>query len=258
MTMENISKETLSAFVDGELSPDEMDRVAAHLETHPEDHAYVQDLILSNALLARAFDAPMEQPIPERLRAVASGERANADHAPSGQSSVIAFPRRFARYAAPAGLALAASLAAVLFLGGRDAAPTLSIAEGLLVVDGPLHAALETRPSGAAETAADGARFIPSATFADAAGRHCREVEAVAPGAARARVVEALIACREDGGVWRVAAAVAEHPAHKQGEGFVPASGGAASGIGAALDALGAGMALDPDAEAALIARGWN
>ena len=117
MTMENISKETLSAFVDGELSPDEMDRVAAHLETHPEDHAYVQDLILSNALLARAFDAPMEQPIPERLRAVASGERANAGHAPSGQSRVIAFPRRFARYAAPAGLALAASLAAVLLVG---------------------------------------------------------------------------------------------------------------------------------------------
>jgi len=254
--MDRISKETLAAFVDGELTDKEMERVAAHLETCAEDRAHVEELILSNALLARAFDAPMEEPAPDRLRAAIMGEAAPG--AGDAGATVIPFARRARRWAAPAGLALAASVAAVLFLGGRDAAPTLSIAEGLLVVDGPLHAALETRPSGAAETAADGARFIPSATFADAAGRHCREVEAVAPGAARARVVEALIACREDGGVWRVAAAVAEHPAHKQGEGFVPASGGAASGIGAALDALGAGMALDPDAEAALIARGWN
>lgn len=254
--MDRISKETLAAFADGELAAEEMERVAAHLDACPEDRAIVEEIVLSNALLARAFDAPMEEPLPERLRAAIEG-RAAAESAGAG-ATVIAFPRRARRWAAPAGLALAASLAAVAFLGGRDAAPTLAIAEGLLVVDGPLHAALETRPSGAAATAADGVRFVPSATFADAAGRYCREVEAVAPDAARARVVEALIACREEAGVWRVAAAVAEHTAQPQGEGFAPASGGETSGIGAALDALGAGMALDPDAEAALIARGWR
>ncbi len=255
--MEHVSKETLAAFADGELSPEEMDRVAAHLEEHPDDMAYVEDLMATNALLTQAFSAPMDEPVLERLRATIMGEAAAPAAAPAA-GNVIAFPRRFTRFAAPAGLALAASLAAVLFLGGRDAAPTLSIAEGLLVVDGTLHAALETRPSGVAETAEDGVRFVPTATFADATGRYCREVEAMAPGAARARVAEALIACREQTGAWRVAAAVAERPAHAQGEGFVPASGEHDGGIGAALDALGAGMALDPDAEAALIAQGWR
>jgi hypothetical protein len=244
-----VDDETLAAYVDGELSPEKAAAVAMLLADDPEARRRLDALFETSRLLAAAYEAPMTEPVPERLRALVEG-RPDRAAAPEG-ARVIAFPRR-ARLPAAIGLALAASVALVFGLRMPDEAP-FHVTAGPAAADGPLHAALEAAASGDSVAAPGGVALTPVGTYATAGGGVCREFEAVSAGG-----VERGLACRH-GGLWRVEAVVAEAaPAAAGGDGFAPASGPAAGAFDAALDRLGLGMALDAGAEAALRARGWR
>ena len=236
-----MDKSRLAAFVDGALTPEEAAAVVMHLADHPEDQAYVDDLMAANTALARAFARPMTEPVPEAIRAAIDGVP---------QAQVLPFrPRRAAL--AFGGLALAASAVLALVLVPEPAPQGLVL--GPVASGSALHDHLQRLPSGQTVDLADGAELTILATLPTRSGP-CREVEVIDRVAGR---LDLLLACKPGSG-WQVEVALAEPlPEGVEDEGFVPAGGMETAGLTPWLDQREAGMALDAAAEAALIARGW-
>lgn len=234
----------LAAFVDGELSPEDAAAVVMHLADHPADQAYVDDLFAANAALAQAFSAPLTEPLPPALQAALG-----ADPAPA---PVIPFRPRLRPAMTAGGLALAASLVAALVLF-RPTAPS-PLALGPVAAGSPLAQALDTRPSGTAVTEAASRDLMILSTLPTDTGP-CREVEVIDRSAAQ---IELALACHDQATGWRVEVVLKEPlPAAAEQENFVTAQGAAAQGLSPYLDQRGAGLALSPEAEADLIAKGW-
>ncbi|MEM9812105.1 MAG: hypothetical protein AAF913_05495 [Pseudomonadota bacterium] len=239
--------EEIAAYVDGSIDdPALAARLGKAIETDPALSRRVEAIKSANALLRRAFDDPMAEPIPTAIEAALMAE--------PGRVAVL--PRRRAPFWAPA--AMAASLALCLGLGGgwylatEHPAPTGQIVLGASGTSDALAQALETLPTGTASPAG----IRPILTFRDGAGRACREFETVAQSGA-GEVIG--IACRLPDGLWsvQVAAAVTE-PTGQPNGGFTPASAMAGDVLSAVLDALEAGPALRPSEEMALIQTGWR
>jgi hypothetical protein len=252
------TQDEIAAFINGRLHGADAERIAMALEQDPAAQAAAERLAAgapphpADALLRDAFAAPMEETVPARLAAAVLAE----------PGKVASLPRRggggarraWAPAAMAAGVALALGFGAGFSLRGpADPAPQ-AVAEATLSVGpaaGAALAAFETAASGAER---DGLRL--AASFRDAAGRACREFEALDAGGLPAA---AGVACREGGG-WRVLAmaAVAAASVAPADGGYAPAGGDGADALGAMLDALGAGPALSPEEEAAMIAGGWR
>lgn len=232
-------------FLAGRLSGADADRIEAAIESDPA--AQSAALALGpvtgalDATLREAFAAPLGEPVPAALLASVLGE----------PGRVRAMPRRRAPWV-PA--AIAASLALAVGLGSGwglgQLAPQMPATPGI----GPAHkavaAAFDHLPSGGSA-----AGVGIAATFRDGTGRLCREFETLDAGNA---VTGAGVACRTADG-WRILM-LAAGP-----EGGGPSSGGFATAGGRELDpvsdyltAIGAGEALAPEAEQALIDRGWR
>ena len=234
----------LAAFVDGELSPEEAAAVVMHLADHPADQAYVDDLFAANAALSAAFAAPLSEPMPPALRAALQGEPAPAQ--------IIPFRPRMRPALWAGGAALAASLVAALVLF-RPAQPP-SLALGPVAAGSPLQQALDTLPSGTPSPETASRELMILATLPTDTGP-CREVEVIDRRAAQ---IELALACRDQGTGWTVEVVLKEPlPTADGQDGFVTAEGAAAQGLSPYLDQRGAGLALSPEAEAALIAKGW-
>lgn len=247
-------RETLDAFVDGALAPEEAARVVLRLADCPRDQAYVDALMETNALLASAYAGPLHQPLPERLRATifapaAGGTARRSAARPSGWR-IAAAPR----HAVWGALAASCAAAGAVFL---TLAPRHEA--GGVGPDPSLVAALETGPSGAMAEVGDGAELMLIATFVDRDGRPCREYEIL--DLAGGALTEGL-ACRAPTGGWTTEVSVASRIAvpAAAGEGYVPASGADAGdeALDATLDRLGVGMSLPAAEEAALISAGWT
>jgi hypothetical protein len=149
------------------------------------------------------------------------------------------------RYAAPVGLALAATVVGLAIgFGWRGAidAPAANSASGLALSD-KLHEALDRNGSGQPR---DGVTVL--FTFRREDGVPCRQFD-VADGAVSAEGV----ACRSAGKRWQVSA-WREKP--RATEGYRTA-GGDESPIEAMVDAIDATGPLSPTEETALIAKGW-
>lgn len=239
--------DTLAAFVDGELSPEQAARVVMHLADHPQDQAYVDELMAANVALARAFAAPLAEPVPAAIHAAIMGASANVvPLRPRGWRATV----RPVTYAA---LAVAAALAMVAVLPPLTSNATEGLAIGPVASGGALDAALTTLASGTPLALEGGAEVMILATLPTPTG-HCREVELLHTTANR---LELGIACRSDEGPWTVEAMLSETLASSGADGFVPASGAEAQSLQFALDRLGAGETLPPEVEADLLAKGW-
>lgn len=256
-----IDRGRLDAFVDGALSPEEAARVVMHLADTPAAQAHVDAVMALNALLTEAYDAPMSERIPETIRAVFERHEARRSGA---TGTVVAF-RRAARQGLPyLGGAIAAG---VLFALGVTIWPNTQ--PGALQIAGPvasgttLYEALETRHSGLAIPGERGTEIAVIASFLDRDQRPCREFEVVqrTEGTATRGV-----ACRERTRDWTVAFSTtrplvpippAQSTASDEGA-YLPAAGVTDAAVSGALDALGAGISLDPAQEEVLIANEWQ
>jgi Putative zinc-finger len=257
-----ITSDQLAAFADGELSPEEAAEVVMHLADHPEDQALVDEIMAANAALARAFAAPMSEPVPEKLRALILGHGAETGNpvttAPDGADTnvpsarILPFRRRFG---ALGGLALAASVAGLaLFLPQSPLRQTPAVAvlePGPLVPGSELHRAVAGQPNGQG-IGLQGSELILLSSL-PITGGHCREAELINRDSA---VLTMALICHR-GEDWVVEVALSEPLPDAAATGFVPAGGVETGALDLWLDRMGAGMALSPEEEAEAIAKGW-
>src|SRR3954453_6509485 len=111
--MQKHSDEALVAYLDGELDPAERHHVEAWLDADPAVRDRLSALAQSADLVRRAYVDIVNEPVPERLLAVARGESA-IPH-PSASAEILALPPRRAVRPRPGrrqyiGLAAAAAL----------------------------------------------------------------------------------------------------------------------------------------------------
>lgn len=161
-------------------------------------------------------------------------------------------PFRPRRKVAFAGLALAASVALAAMLLPRKADLELSVGR---VVDGSdLHGLLRTLPSGKTAELGNGRELTILSTLPTETG-HWREVEVIDRSASR---LDLALACQVND-VWQIEVALSGAlPEAVSEQGYGPADGMESEAPGQWLDRLVAGLALDPQTEAALMARGWT
>jgi hypothetical protein len=251
------TEDEIAAFMAGRLDGADADRVALALESDPAAQAAAERLAESaaphpvDAALRAAFTAPMAEPVPARLAAAVLAEPGKVASLPRRVGG--ARPKAWAPVAMAAGVALALGFGAGFSLRGPEPEAAQQTVATLSVgaASGAALAAFETAASGAER---DG--LVLAASFRDGAGRPCREFETLGADGLPAA---AGVACREGAG-WRVLAmAAVAAPEAGPGDGaYAPAGGEGADALGALLDALGAGPALSPQEEAALIAGGWR
>lgn len=237
-----ITDETLSAYLDGELGPDEALKVEAALKADPALVLRLRTLEAATRRFADAVRAGDAAPMPAGVEALLKPKADN----------VVQFrraKRETPKWLVPA--AIAATLAAIVFAGG-DLGRTPGVDEDAFVVAaGPvdprsaLHRALDKTPSAEAFSTKR-ATVRPVATFRIADGGLCREF--LASGASNVRAV----ACRNDR-QWTVKIAAEETA---PGGDYRPASG-PASAINAFVDSAIVGDPLGAENERALIASGW-
>ncbi len=237
------TEEKIAALVDGSIeNEDEAAALRRIVETDPEARAYAEAIRQSNQLVREAFDVPADEPMPAGIQAAIFGE--------PGKVEVLR-PRLsgWVPTAIAAGLALAIGLAAGQYLSGTEQRAIVALGDA--PVDGALHAALETLPSGAVSDQG----VQPMLSFQDRAGRPCREFEVIG---GLPEELEFGIACRNAAGRWHVEIVVAAPEAEPGPQGFAPASGPGADALNAMLDALGAGPALSPEEESSLLEKAWQ
>lgn len=268
-----VNEETMIAYLDGELSTEEMDRITGLVASLPGLAAKLEALRASDTRLAEQFAAVDQKPIrQDTLDLIKNFGAGNAPTPSIDETNIVTFKPRNRVVAAIAaniswGQAIAASIALFVGIGAgmQLTAPqngdtstyvTLQTA-GLITPASPLYNVLENTPSlttatlaGANDTAA-----TPVMSFRAKEGTYCREFTVIS-GPAHSRNV----ACRANNG-WLIKIAVATAGAGlaaPTGDGFVPASSAEDALMDNVILDLMVGDALDGALEKTLIDRGWN
>jgi anti-sigma factor RsiW len=233
--------DTLMAYANGGLTPDERRRIERFLEGDSEVRRLIETF--------RRTQAPA--PTPSKAR----GFKGAAGIAPpppaAGRSN--------------RGTALAVSLVVIAALGlgafllGQDeesqTAVESPIAPGRLSSIDALSATLTRLASGTPGMAGDRALAVLT-TFRDARRRPCREFEVSDTSPTASHII--AVACQDGGAWWIEGSAWLVAGGSNSSAGFAPSSSGRADPLAGLLKQLGAGVALEPEEEAALIARNWQ
>jgi hypothetical protein len=238
--------ETLVAYANGALTPAEARRIERFLEGNSEARRLIEDYRRTLTVARTPSKAPRRKVPPRHL----TGDAIK----PPGSAGVerIAPPPRMARWFT-GGIALAALLIILAglgigaFLPGREEESPLAL--GRLSAIDALSPALTKLASGSAGMAGDRAVTV-LATFRDAKRRPCRHFEMSETSPTAARIV--AVACL-DGGGWRI-----EGAAWLDAGGVALANAEGADPLSGPLRRLGAGAALAPEEEDALIAGNWQ
>lgn len=254
--MTGLSDETLLAYADGVLEPEEAATVERQLAEDPDAQARLEALRESGRLAQLAFPEPREDGKEDPLAKLLLGEEETAEPDPK----VVAFPkgrdklRGFSAWALPlaASLALAVGLAAGLAwdrVAGSGGTSGNLLAAGPVASDSLLHRALDGSASYDALEDAKGS-VTPLLSFRDARGHFCREYQAVDAGKAVAG-----LACKSDGS-WLATAVVAFPDA--SGSDYTTASGPAAELLSSLLQQEMQGEPLTPEEERQAIGNAWQ
>jgi Putative zinc-finger len=246
-----IDRERLAAFADGELSPEDAAAVVMHLADHPEDQAFVDEVMAANIALARAFQAPLHEPVPDRFIALILPEEAVQE--PSAKVLPFHAKAKLPLWGAGvigAGMAVAAALVTVAVL--PRVTPDLSV--GPVAAGSAFHQILTTTPSGQVVNLGTSGNLTILASLPATDG-FCREFEIITQ---KLQQLQVGLACRA-GGEWTVDVLLAEAiaSAPTASDGYVPAAGDGFLAIEAWLERRGAGLTLSPAEEAAAIAQRW-
>lgn len=249
MTRAAWTDEQLSAFLDGELTPAEMDTLARDLETDAELAARIERLSAANA--AFVISAARIDDIP-----VSAGLRAAMEPQPGAK--VIPFrPRAIGAFLVEHRAVAASLLCAAATFGlvstmttGASSDPFAPGSDGVIVANSPLYRVLETARTGDAVSISGGSTATPRLTFATGDGAFCRQFDVIAGDKA-----SAAIACREETG-WRTQV-VAYGLARTPGD-FQTASAERSPALEAFLDQRMSGAPMNAEEEAKLLGDWWK
>ena len=259
---ERPSSEDLMAYADGELSALERARIEKLAASDSDIEAEIALYRASRARFARAFNAPVDEDIPEALRALVEQSQSvseqvaePASHAAGARRAPIATPRPWRRPEPAELFRMAASILVIVLAGALGYGVGVGVLgsddEGVslagLIADGSSQARALSAP--AAEIAA-GSALQPRVSFIAADGRACREFDVSEGGAAATGV-----ACRAEDG-WRIE--ILRAAPMSGDDGIRIASAGTGAEIEAVLDQLGAGRILDAEGEACAARAGWR
>jgi hypothetical protein len=258
--MTQFDEARLTAFADGEMEPEDAARMVMHLADRPEEQGYVDRLLALNEILARAYEAPMREPVPDRLRKAIMGQSA----APGEPGEPGENDRR--NRSAPMRLNLGGRARQLMISGGALAA---AVVAGVFLAispeeNGPLKTgfvpartaeaeSLSTIPSGGSRLIGNDEEIFLLASFRTNDKGVCREFEVIRNGGT---VHRHGIACPADGG-WHVEAST-RIAAEIHHDAIVPASGDTVDEVGDWLDAAGAGSVLTAEEEEAARGNSWR
>lgn len=252
-----INDATLSAFLDGELPPAEMEEVRQRLREDEQLSDRLAELAAVDAMISRQYSAIDDQPLPESVNRLLQASEPEAEpRDPSAK--IVAFPlwRRLQRplqqhAGIAAGLALVFGFALAQFTG-TDPAPGDDRWQTLA------HQ-LDTTPSGETVTLAGGDQLTPRLTFVNQQDNFCRQFQVRSQ-----QTTSEQIACRTGGKAdaagngttaWELVASV-RLDAVPDTDGYRTASGG--SVLDSTLDAMIADGVLTPAEEKELISGNWK
>ncbi len=280
--MVHVPDDILMAFVDGELSEKEVHWLEGMLAADPQLRRRLEPFAVTRAALPVVFSAPLHEPVPDRLvDAVLDTGLPNRTGplprgASAGSTGLQAFMERW--FPAPARLSSGFSYAGMLLVGiatgwlvgglmagsGNDVVKSRG---GQMIADGRLQEALEHLPQGSiAGSLGKSVAVRPVATFRGEEGQICRQYLGT-QGQERGF---AGLACRDEGGLWRVKLHSELPPSETvtlEGGAAMPAShdvGRAADSmaiapvIDAAARELTGGNRLAPADEDYFIKKGWD
>ena len=235
----NISDETLMAFVDGELSPDEMSRVEATLRQQPELEVKVEQQRALRRELHESFESIMNAPLPDVLRQTAMNAPVSMQWRIRHALRSILAPRALIWTSIPAA-ALACGVVVGVLLDGGNA--LMSTSGNALIARGALASALNSQLASA--QGGEAARI--GISFRDKSGRYCRTFNAS---------YLAGVACR-DAANWNIAA-LGESPKEQGGE-YATAASAMPDLVRNAVQGMIAGAPLDAAAEKLARDKGWT
>lgn len=246
--------ELLSAYIDGELPPDD---AAALVERLAREPALVQRLeaMRSGDEAVRAVYRKLDEtPLPEGVsRLLDIGDDT------ARESNVVSLPARGVRRFANVQFAIAASL--VLIVGilairqmpsGPQVQPVDALVAGRIDAGGEVYDLLEGGVSGRPQRLGEAAEGQIILSFESESGDYCRQLYVAQTG----RAVHG-VACRDASG-WRLEA-VAPGPSVSPGGEFQAAATATPEAVSAAVDGLiGANDLLSAEEEKALISTAWK
>jgi hypothetical protein len=256
-----ITNEMLSAYIDGELAPQERERVREAIAADELLAARLRQFRRVDRLLAEFSSAIDAEPVPPAVLALLNPPCADADAAGSTAPKAVVLP--FARrplHRRAGALALAASLvlavAIVLQFNPRDGAESgfdEMVRVGAVVPASPLHHALEDMRSDEAYAVGGGTGIgiTPVLSFVSTRQEYCREFR-VDAGARAARGV----ACRR-ADRWETLKVVAAE-ARGSDTHYATATAEVDEDFDAFVDGLVADAPLGADAEARALQSGWT
>ena len=248
MTHPSWTDEQLSAFLDGELSAQDIEALARQLESDAALAARIERLGAANKVYVDVVSQIDSTPMAPGLKAAMAAPPA---------AKVFAFrPRSFIAFVAEH-RAIAASIVGAVAVWGVMSSTSMSASmdpfapgpDGLVMASSQLHEVLESAPTGQASAVGE-AMAVPRLTFASVDGAFCRQYEVMTHDS-----TSAAIACREDRG-WRTRLVAYGLP-RPSGE-FQTASAARSPALEAFLDEHATGAPMNAEAEAALLKSRWE
>lgn len=248
MTERMWTDEQLSAFLDGELAPADMDALSLALEADEGLAARMEQLGSANTAYLGAIGAIDNAPMKASLKA-AMETPPTAKVIAFKPRSVVAFMTEHRAIAAS--LLCAAGVFGLMSTMTRGADDPLAPgADGTIMASSPVYRMLESGKTGEVVTISAGASATPRLTFASDDGGFCRQFDLV-----NGESASAAIACREGDG-WKTQ--VVAYGLPKPSGDFQTASAGKSEALEAFLDQRMTGAPMNAEEEAKLIAGGWK
>ncbi len=237
-----MTDETLSAFLDNELTDAEMEAVRDQIEKDPTLADRLAEMASVDAELQAHYGSIDDHPMPASITQMLE-EKASRSAAP-GRDNVVTFPW-WRRLPGHTGKAIAAAI-----IAGVALTQWLTVATDGDPMSPAVANVLDSQPSGEVYQVNDQASLAPRLTFQSQAGQWCRQFRLETQTSASEQ-----IACRTGEGSWEQVATAEAEPSLAP-DAYQTASGG--SVLDEELDRMMATPPVGPNQERALLEQQWR